>query len=873
MSFFCKAGLANQKGLLKPLTIAVSSTLLFACASTNNTTSTGTAPIVNTPTTNNTKTDAYTGVLDQATLDELEDLLQATDMTMVEGDALTVQRYGNLWDRVRKGYRMSEVNNARVEAQKSWFYSRQDYINRLTARTSRYLHHTVTEAERRGIPTELALLPIIESSYDPSATSNAAAAGLWQFIPSTGRIYGLNQSTTYDGRRDIIESTRAAYDFLTSLYNQFGSWELALAAYNAGPGRIQRAIEANQRAGLPTDYWSLRLPTETMNYVPRFMAVAQIVKNPNHYGVNLPAIANHTHFRAVPTNFGVSLYDISSLTNVPMDELRLLNPSLINYSVDISGPGRIIIPNSVPNNMDAKITALQGMGYGASTYVASSYVSPRSGVQNPSSTQELASVNALPSTGAGITINNSVIQEPPLTQEERDFIAAQIQANSTEEIQPIARDGNIELTAIQTQQSVLEARGETKSLSYSAPVGAGTSPATLSNNDTTTPPNLAQNTPTTQTAPTVSTPTTPTTQTERYKVVAGDTLTGIAAAHGLSVAQLASYNGIATNTQVKTGQRLWLVPGKVSTVAKDTAKPAVKTSTHTVRSGESLTSVANKYNMSVQDLAALNGLSVTDGILINQKLKVSGTPSQTAKSESKPTVTTSNYKVQAGDTLTAVANKLGVSNADIASLNGFNANTSLIAGQTIKVPATSSQVERKLNNQSVKYTVQSGDSLTSVANKYGISVDELATANNLSRTAGLIRGRVLTIPASGTVKPNRQASNANNTNDDVARGNVIKSTESYTVKAGESLNALASKYGVSARDLAATNKLPVNAQLQRGQTIKVPKLTDTYTVKSGDSLGSVAKKYGISVAELAKMNDLSTKAELKKGQKLTVPNK
>lgn len=876
MSFFRKAGLASHVGLLKPLTIAVSSTLLFACANNQVATNTNNAPIVTAPTTPSipsTPDDVYAGVLDQATLDELEDLLQATDMTMVEGDALTVQRYGDLWDRVRRGYRMSEINNGRIEAQKSWFYSRQDYINRLTARTSRYLHHTVTEAERRGIPTELALLPIIESSYDPSATSNAAAAGLWQFIPSTGRIYGLNQSTTYDGRRDIIESTRAAYDFLTSLYNQFGSWELALAAYNAGPGRVQRAIDANRNAGLPTDYWSLRLPTETMNYVPRFMAVAQIVKNPQSYGVYLPAIANHTHFRAVPANFGVSLYDVSNVTGVPVDELRLLNPSLINYSVDASGPGRVIIPNSVPSSADARLRELQGMGYGASTYVASNYVQPNMGVQNPNSGKELASANALPATGAGITANNSIIQEPPLTQEERDFIAAQIQANSTENVQPIALDGNIELNAVQTQQSVLEVRGETKSLSYNAPTGAGT-PAVAS------PPNTAY-------IPPVTTPTTPVpTQTqapvraERYKVVAGDTLTGIAAAHGLSVSQLASYNGIPANTQVKTGQRLWLIPGKVSTVAKDTAKPAAKTSTHTVQSGESLTSVARKYNMSVQDLAALNGLSVTDGILINQKLKVSGAPvksssNTSSSSGSSSSANTGTYKVQSGDTLTAISRKLGVSNADIAALNSFNANSPLIAGQTIKVPATNAQVERKLNNQSVKYTIQSGDSLTSVANKYGISVDELAAANNLSRTAGLIRGRSITIPAAGTVNTSSRntAQSSRNDSSNTARDNVIKSTESYTVKAGDNLTVLANRYGVSVRDLAATNKLSANAQLQRGQTLQVPKLIDTYKVKSGDSLNSVARKFGISVAELAKMNDLSTNAQLKINQTLIVPHK
>lgn len=851
MSYSQRVGLASHIGLLKPLTIAVSSTLLFACASNNHpvVTNTSNAPIVSTPTTSTTPSTStstptptishapnvsdndHAGVLDQATLDELEDLLQATDMTMVEGDALTVRRYGDLWNRVRRGYRMNEINNGRIEVQKSWFRSRQDYINRLTARTSRYLHHTVTEAERRGIPTELALLPIIESSYDPSATSNAAAAGLWQFIPSTGRIYGLNQSTTYDGRRDIIESTRAAYDFLTSLYNQFGSWELALAAYNAGPGRIQKAINANRNAGLPTDYWSLRLPTETMNYVPRFMAVAQIVKNPQDHGVYLPAIANHSHFRAVPANFGVSLYDVSNVTGVSVDELRLLNPSLINFSVDASGPGRIIIPNSVPNSVDSQIKTLQGVGYGASTYVASSYVQPNMSVQNPNSRQELASANALPATGADITPNNSIIQEPPLTQEERDFIAAQIQANTTENVQPIARDGNIELNVVQTQQSVLESRGETKSLSYNAPTGAGT-PAT---------------------------------------------------AHGLSVSQLASYNGIPDNTMVKIGQRLWLIPGKVSTVAKDTAKATAKIGTHTVQAGESLTSVAKRYNMSIQDLAALNGLSVTDGILINQKLKVSGTPAKSGSStDSSNSAIASTYKVQSGDTLIDIAKKLGVSSADIANLNRFNANSRLIAGQTIKVPATDTQVERKLNNQSVKYTVQSGDSLTSVANKYGISIDELATANNLSRTAGLIRGKTITIPASGTVNTSsvntaqtskNTAQSSRNDSSNATRGNTIKSTENYTVKAGDNLTVLASKYGVSVRDLATTNKLSANAQLQRGQTLKVPKLTDNYKVKSGDSLNSVAKKFGISVADLAKMNDLSTNAQLKINQTLIVPHK
>ena len=270
-----------------PLTLAVSTLLISACSNTSAVKKTGatgsSAVVTKRPVAQVTKpstgADYSTAFLDAESLDELADLLEATDMTMVEGNKLAIQQYGDLWNRLRAGYRMNggqPVYNQRIEAQKGWFTSRQDYLNRLTARASRYLYHTVREAERRNIPTELALLPVIESSYDPSGTSSAAAAGLWQFIPSTGRIYGLNQSSTYDGRRDVIESTRAAYDFLTALHNQFGSWELALAAYNAGPGRVQKAIDANRAQGLPTDYWSLRLPTETMNYVPRILAVAEM---------------------------------------------------------------------------------------------------------------------------------------------------------------------------------------------------------------------------------------------------------------------------------------------------------------------------------------------------------------------------------------------------------------------------------------------------------------------------------------------------------------------------------------------------------------------------------------------------------------------
>ena len=468
---------ASRSFIALPLTLAVSTLLISACSNTSavkGTGATSSSPVVSKRPANQavkptTSADYSTAFLDADSLDELADLLEATDMTMVENNKLAIQQYGDLWNRLRAGYQMNggkPMYDPRIEAQKGWFTSRQDYLNRLTARSSRYLYHTVREAERRNIPTELALLPVIESSYDPSGTSSAAAAGLWQFIPSTGRIYGLNQSSTYDGRRDVIESTRAAYDFLTALHNQFGSWELALASYNAGPGRVQKAIDANRAQGLPTDYWSLRLPTETMNYVPRFLAVAEIVAKPEQYGVYLPAIANRQHFRSVPVNYGVSLAEVSQLTGVSYDELEKLNTALTSSRVDASGPQRIIIPNDVNLMVDAKLSGLRGNG--TSNVIASSntssttlpsYSSPTTPTYS-SSNQSYSTNSKLPSTGGGLadyaasasvpqqntsyipptssqtsssvySSNTSLYTEPPLTSKETNKINTELKNSNS----------------------------------------------------------------------------------------------------------------------------------------------------------------------------------------------------------------------------------------------------------------------------------------------------------------------------------------------------------------------------------------------------------------------------------------------------------
>ena len=950
-----KSSISTQ--ILKPLSLAISSCILVACSSTG----TPAKPVSQTPkpipqakpsqqinissgNTNlgNTKTGADVDVLDVQMLDALEALLQATDMSMVEGDELAIQRYGNLWDRVRRGYRINEMTNARIEAQKSWFYTRQTYLDRLTARASRYLHHTVAEAERRGIPSELALLPIIESSYDPTATSNAAAAGLWQFIPSTGRIYGLNQSATYDGRRDVIESTRAAYDFLTSLYNQFGSWELALAAYNAGPGRVSRAIKANQDQGLPTDYWSLKLPTETMNYVPRFLAVAQIVRSPNTYGINLPAIANHSHFRTVPVNYGVSLSEVATVTGLSVSELRLLNPALLNFTVDEIGPNRIVIPDSLPNQIDNQLASLKGYGFGGD-YIATApaqsitYVVPKSGATaNTSSQQELIAANTLPTTIAQVTPNNTIVQEPALSKSEINLIAAEIQKTSPEVPAISPQDGNIQLNAVQTGQSVLDARGETKMLSFAdgpktqavaqqptQPVQVAVTPPAQPVQITVVSPTpepisqpKPQLPPVTASIPVVSSPpvlvppppsrprpepaSRPKPKPESYTVRAGDSLTSVAATHGLTVGQLASYNNLANDAHILIGQRLWLVAGKVKRQPVSAQTPSrqststanTNSATHKVSAGESLTAIARKYNISLHALAKENGLSVTDGVLIGQTLKLPSdakTANTTmANTSSSPSVNKpESYTVRAGDSLTSVAATHGLTVGQLASYNNL-ANDAhiligqrlwLVAGKVKRQPVSAQTPSRQststANTNSATHKVSAGESLTAIARKYNISLHALAKENDLSVTDGVLIGQTLKLPSDAKAEsstPSRLGNTKNNSTRTPANTN-IGITENYTVRSGDSLTMLSNRFGVAIGDLATANGLASNANLRIGQTLKVPKLTTTYTVKAGDGLIALARRYGISTQELAKMNNLEPTADLRIGQVLTVPNK
>ncbi len=270
----------------------------------------------------------------------------------------TQQQAHDLLARLRAGYGMNAVNNYRVRHQLQSFQGRQAYADLIIERARPFLFLAVNEAERRRLPTELALLPIIESAYDPTATSRSQAAGLWQFIPTTGQLFGLKQNQWFDGRRDPLQSTLAAYDYLDQLHAMFNDWELVLAAYNAGPGTISRAIQQNLRTGQPTDYWSLRLPEETMNYVPRFLAVAQLFKQPEANGIRLTSLPNAPYFQTVQTEGPVNLHDVARNSGISFDILKRLNAALKNDRHDPAGPYLLHLPNSTIATSDSQINQL-----------------------------------------------------------------------------------------------------------------------------------------------------------------------------------------------------------------------------------------------------------------------------------------------------------------------------------------------------------------------------------------------------------------------------------------------------------------------------------------------------------------------------------
>ena len=250
----------------------------------------------------------------------------------------------DLWARIRTGFALPELDTYLVQENEQWYEERPEYVARMLERSKRYLFYIVQQVEKRGMPTEIALLPMIESAFNPQAYSRAKAAGMWQFIPSTGRTFGLQQNWWVDERRDVLAATDAALDYLQKLYGMFGDWELALAAYNWGEGSVTRAIARNQAKGLPTDYLSLRMPNETANYVPRLLAVKHMIEHPENFGADLGVLPNSPYFAQITITQHIDVALAARLAEIPLQEFLSLNPHLIRPIINAKEPTTLLLP-------------------------------------------------------------------------------------------------------------------------------------------------------------------------------------------------------------------------------------------------------------------------------------------------------------------------------------------------------------------------------------------------------------------------------------------------------------------------------------------------------------------------------------------------
>jgi membrane-bound lytic murein transglycosylase D len=312
-------------------------------------------------------------------------------------DLLDDKAHTDLWMRVRMGFAMPDIDTDLVRKSEVWYSSRPDYVQRMTERGSRYLFHVAEELDKRGMPMELALLPFIESAFNPQAQSVARASGMWQFIPSTGKDYDLTQNIFRDERRDVLASTRAALDYLSRLHKMFGDWHLALAAYNWGEGNVQRAINRNQKAGLPTDYLSLRMPDETRLYIPKLQAVKNIVLNPDAFGLVLPELQNHPYFLAVPIERDIDVGLAAKLADVSLEEFRYLNPQMNKPVILAAGTEQILLPYDNANQFVKALADHRGPLATWTAWVAPKTLRPADAAKQVGMTEaSLREVNRIP---------------------------------------------------------------------------------------------------------------------------------------------------------------------------------------------------------------------------------------------------------------------------------------------------------------------------------------------------------------------------------------------------------------------------------------------------------------------------------------------
>jgi len=506
---------------------------------------------------------------------------QLNDNAKAQSDVIIINNE-DLWQRIKNGYAMPDSTSELVARHENWYSTRPDYVSRMVERSQKYLFHIVEEVEKRGMPTEIALLPMIESAYNPQAYSVGRASGIWQFIPSTGKNFGLKQNWWVDNRRNIIFATDAALTYLQKLYAMFGAWDLALAAYNAGEGTVGRAIEHNRKLGLPTDYESLNLPPETKNYVPKLQAIKNLMTNPGDYGLKIQTIANTPYFAKVSAPTQIDAHLAAKLAEITDSEFLALNPSY-NRPVITGGDDKheILLPILAAQTFRTNLAGYDKPLVSWKTYFAKrgeriESIASKFGIK----LGQLRDINDL-SEQKKIR-NSSTILVPIKT--DNNLITAKLNAPISDTLMP---DSNKDASKwagkeINTEQN-----------------SANIDLATTDNNKTSRQEEANPH--------------------KQHNVKKGESLKSIAKYYGISVKEIMNLNSLKSS-RVKTGQSL-IIANTATT--KITSKSVQKNNKiYTVKSGDTIYSIAQKHNISVGDLKQLNS-NMRDKIQPGNKIVIS----------------------------------------------------------------------------------------------------------------------------------------------------------------------------------------------------------------------------------------------------------
>jgi membrane-bound lytic murein transglycosylase D len=475
---------------------------------------------------------------------------------------LPPEQYTDLLDRIRDGYALPDVQHPAVEREVELYRSRPEFLDRVFKRGERYLYHIVGEIEKRGLPLELALLPVVESAFNPVAYSRSRAAGLWQFIPSSGKHYGLEQNWWIDERRDVIEATDAALTYLQYLHGYFGGdWFLAIAAYNGGEGTVSSAVRRNQQRGLPTDFWSLDLRAETRDYVPKLLAISRIVRDPQAYGLQFAAIPNQPYFEVVDPGRQVHLGDAADLAGITREDMFALNPAYNRMTTPPDGPHRLLLP--IPNAaqfrqamLDQTLLITQGK-----LVVAAAEPPPE--------------------------VNHHVRRGDTLSSIARQYGVS---------IDSLRAANDLRGSVIHPGQSLL--------IPSSDPAAATLASLAAPRED------IAAQLPERQKSARSSP------KARVHVVRSGDTLWGVARKYGVTVPALAAANGLSSQAGLVPGARLD-IPGSGSSARSGSGGDRV---TYKVRRGDTLSQIADRYNVTVRQLMSWNKLRRASSLQTGQRL-------------------------------------------------------------------------------------------------------------------------------------------------------------------------------------------------------------------------------------------------------------